>query len=77
MATTKPVPRLRMPGVVAQQLGVLLYRVLSILATRQRIWPTAEAGQLRLYAADALARLRYELNFIDARRPNAGGGDDG
>ena len=76
MTATKPVPRLRTPGVLAQQLGVPLHRVIYILATRPHIRPTARAGQLRLYDAEALAQLRHELNLIDARRSDTGGRGD-
>ena len=61
-------PRLRTPGVNADEIGVPLTRVLYVLATRHHIRPTALAGRLRLYSADVVARVRHEINAIDARR---------
>lgn len=55
-------------GVIAEKLGEPLYRVQHVLATRPDVRPTARAGRTRLYRADAIARVRYELNHIDARR---------
>jgi len=65
-------PQLRTPGRLAAELGVPLPRVLHILATRQHIKPTARAGTLRLYDADAVAKVRHELNAQDARRAGKG-----
>lgn len=61
-------PTLRTPGVIATELGVPLHRVLNVLATRKHIRPVARAGTLRLYDKSALAKVRHELNAIDARR---------
>lgn len=72
MLPTTEAPRLRTPGVLAELLGVPLYRVDYLLRTRAHIRPAARAGRLRLYDSDALAMLRHELNSMDARR--AGGG---
>lgn len=66
-------PQLRTPGRMAQELGVPLHRVLHVLTTRQHIQPTARAGTLRLFDAEALAQVRHELNAIDARRSRRGG----
>lgn len=63
-----PVPNLRTPGRLAAELGVPIHRVLHVLATRSHITPRARAGTLRLYDADAVAKVRDELNVIDARR---------
>jgi hypothetical protein len=62
------VPRLITAGVIADQLGQPLHRVLHVLGTRQHIRPSARAGTLRLYDRKAVAMVRYELNSIDARR---------
>jgi hypothetical protein len=61
-------PQLITPGVIAAELQAPLHRVLHVLATRQHIRPSARAGTLRLYGADAVAMVRLELNAIDARR---------
>jgi hypothetical protein len=61
-------PSLITPGVIARELHVPIHRVLNVLATRQHIRPTARAGTLRLYAEEAVAMVRHELNAIDARR---------
>ena len=61
-------PRLRTPGVIAQELGKSLQRVQYVLRTRRHIQPTALAGRLRLYDRQAVAMVRHELNAIDARR---------
>lgn len=65
-------PRLRTPGVIAQELGESLYRVQYVLRTRPHIRPTALAGRLRLYDRQAVAMVRHELNAIDARRSGQG-----
>ena len=66
--TDERTPRLRTPGVVAEELGVPLHRVLHVLRTRHFIRPAARAGRLRLYGREAMALIRHELNAIDARR---------
>jgi hypothetical protein len=71
----KTTPHLRTTGVVAQELGEPLHRVLHVLRSRAHIQPTARAGGLRLYDRDAVAAIRHELNAIDAR--GAGRGRDG
>ncbi len=70
--TLATLPRLRTPGVIARELGVSLARVVYILATRPHIRPTALAGRLRLYDRQAVAKIRHELNAIDARRSGQG-----
>jgi hypothetical protein len=62
------VPKLITPGVIASELNEPLHRVQRVLATRPHIRPSARAGTLRLYDRQAVARVRYELNLIDARR---------
>ena len=56
------------PGIIATDLNVALHRVLHVLATRQHIRPSVRVGTIRLYDRRAVARVRYELNLIDARR---------
>jgi hypothetical protein len=65
-------PQLRTPGVIAAEVGAPLNRVLYILRTHA-IRPIGRAGTLRLYDNDALARVRYELNVIAARRSDREG----
>jgi len=69
---TQAVPSLLTPGKIADALGVILPRVLYILATRRHISPAARAGTLRLYDRKAVALVRHELNAIDARRSGQG-----
>jgi hypothetical protein len=61
-------PKLVTSGVIAAELGVPLHRVLRVLRTRPSITPAAYAGNVRLYDRQTIARVRYELNAIDARR---------
>jgi hypothetical protein len=61
-------PQLLTPGRMAAELNVPLHRVAYVLATRPHIRPSARAGTLRLYNSAALARVRHELNAIEARR---------
>jgi hypothetical protein len=61
-------PKLITAGVIAQELGEPLHRVLRVLATRKHVKPLARAGTLRLYDRRAVAMVRHELNAIDARR---------
>lgn len=68
MTTVSTLPRLRTPGVIAQELGETVHRVQYVLRTRSHIKPAALAGRLRLYDLQAVAMVRYELNAIDARR---------
>lgn len=65
---TKRVPKLRTPGVIAQELGEPLHRVQYVLRTRPFIAPSARAGRLRLFDLEAVARIRHALNAMDARR---------
>ena len=62
------IPRLRTPGRIAEELQVALHRVLHILSTRDHIAPVARAGTLRLFDAEAVAKVRLEINAQDARR---------
>ena len=65
-------PKLRTPGVLAEDLGQPLHRVLYVLRSRQHIRPAAMAGRLRLYDRDALEAIRVELARMDARRGDKG-----
>ena len=65
-------PTLLTPGRIADALSVPLHRVQHILATRPHIQPVARAGTLRLFDKAAVARIRHELNTIDARRDGKG-----
>lgn len=55
-------------GVIAQVTGQPIHRVRWILDTRTDIRPAAYAGNFRLFTQSAIARVRHELNAIDARR---------
>lgn len=70
--TPFPVPKLITPGVIADELDEPLHRVLPVLRTRLHIRPSARAGTLRLYSRQAIAKVRHELNAIDARRGRRG-----
>lgn len=65
---TADIPKLVTPGVIAEEVGAPLHRVVRVLATRPHIQPVARAGTLRLYARGAIAMVRHELSAIDARR---------
>ncbi len=65
-------PKAWTPGVIANELGESLSRVRYVLRTRHHIAPIGRAGLIRIYSADAVAKVRHELNAIDARRQ---GGD--
>ena len=67
MSSEQAIPKLITVGVMAAELSVPLHRVLHVLSTRRHIRPSALAGRVRLYDTAALARVRYELNAIDAR----------
>ncbi|MBU0716733.1 MAG: helix-turn-helix domain-containing protein [Planctomycetes bacterium] len=66
-----PVPRLATTGEVAHLLGEPVHRIQYILRTRN-IMPRATAAGARCFDDEAIARIRYELHLVDARR--AGGG---
>ena len=69
-APTEPV-HLDTIGRIAEKLGARPHRVDYVVKSRG-IAPAARAGTLRLFDREGVARIRYELNSIDARR--AGGG---
>ncbi len=61
------VPSLRTPGVLANELGVPLPRVLYLLRKLgHRIRPVARAGTLRLYDKAAVQALRTHLHAAPA-----------
>ncbi len=68
MTPVSNLPRLRTPGIIAQELGESLARVQYVLRTRPHIKPAALAGRLRLYDREAVAMVRHECNAIDAER---------
>ena len=70
---TDDLPKLRTVGVMAAELGVSLSRVGYVVRSRG-IEATARAGRLRLFNREAQARVRHELNLIDARRSDRGEG---
>ena len=61
-------PKLITIGRIAEECRVPIHRVRHILATRAHIQPSAYAGEVRLYRANAIAMVRHELNAIDAKR---------
>ena len=61
-------PRLRTPGVIADELGQPLHRILYVLRTRRHIRPVARAGRMRLYDLQGVAMIRYALNAVDAQK---------
>jgi len=65
-------PRLATPAEVARILGVPLHRVEYVLRSRAHIRPRAIAGSVRCFDDEAIARIRHELNAIDARRAGKG-----
>lgn len=66
------IPRLFTSGFIAETLDQPLHRIKRILATREDIKPIALVGRSRVYASGTLARIRYELNRIDAMRTKRG-----
>ncbi|WP_345688628.1 hypothetical protein [Novipirellula caenicola] len=61
-------PQLITSGLIAVTLNESARRVRGVLATRPDIKPAAFAGRTRLYTSAAVARVRHELNAIDAKR---------
>jgi hypothetical protein len=60
-------PQLRTPGVIADELGAPLSRVLYILRHRN-IKPIGRAGVLRLYDHAAVETVRAVLREMDRRQ---------
>lgn len=61
-------PQFRTVGSIAREFGVPIHRITHILRTRSHIRPAAMAGNTRVFDNAAVARLRHEINAIDARR---------
>jgi hypothetical protein len=66
-ASMSDIPQLRTAGVIAQELGAPLSRVLYAL-TKLNVKPIGRAGVLRLYDRAAVETVRQELNAIDQRQ---------
>lgn len=63
------IPQLRTAGIIADELGEPLPRVLYVLRKRsQDIKPIGRAGVLRLYDRNAVEMVRNELQAIDRRQ---------
>ncbi|QDU30294.1 hypothetical protein ETAA8_54130 [Anatilimnocola aggregata] len=73
MSEVSSAPQLRTIGRMAAELGVSIYRINHIIATRSHIHPAARAGTLRLFDAETLSQVQYELNLQNARRHSRGG----
>jgi hypothetical protein len=66
---TGDIPQLRTPGVIADELGVSLSRVLYVLRKRgHAIRPIGRAGCLRLYDRTAVEMVRDELRIMSQRQ---------
>ena len=62
-------PQLRTPGVIADELGVPVSRVIYILQKRSHdIRPIGRAGVLRLYDRAAVEMVRNELSQMNQRQ---------
>jgi hypothetical protein len=61
------IPQLRTPGVIAEELGVPLSRVLYVLR-KYNVWPIGRAGVLRLYDRSAVDAVRNALRAMDQRQ---------
>jgi hypothetical protein len=71
-------PQLRTPGVIAEELGEPLGRVLYVLRTRGHlIKPIGRAGVLRLYSPAAVEMVRQALREIEQRQSSALAGREG
>ncbi len=68
------VPKLATTGEVARLLDVPLHRVQYIVRTRAHIQPSATAGGIRCFNDESVAKIRHELNSLDARRRGVGHG---
>jgi hypothetical protein len=63
------IPQLRTPGVIANELGEPLTRVLYVLRTHSHaIKPIGRAGCLRLYDRRAVAAVREVLRSMSRRQ---------
>ena len=61
-------PRLVTIGLIADELGKPLHRVVYVLKTRAYLHPAAYAGRVRLFDRPTIDLVRKELEAIDARR---------
>jgi hypothetical protein len=61
------IPQLRTPGVIADELGVPLTRVLYVLR-KYNVRPIGRAGILRLYDCRAVDAVRDALREMDRRQ---------
>jgi len=68
MHETDSLPKLLTSGRIAAELDATVYRIHHILTRHPDIRPRALAGRTRLFDRRAVARIRHELNLIDARR---------
>lgn len=68
MMQSLPPPKLVTVGVIAAEVGVSVERVCRILRSRLHIKPSAYAGNVRLFANEAITQVRQELNKINDRR---------
>ena len=59
------------PGRIAAKLGVPLHRVDYVLRSRPYIVPSARVGRLRVFDAEGVACIRFELAAIHARTSGA------
>ncbi len=63
------IPQLRTPGVIAEELGVPVSRVIYVLQKRSdAIKPIGRAGVLRLYDHGAVEMVRNELLAMQQRQ---------
>lgn len=69
-------PQLLTVGRMAELLNIPRYRLTYLIDTRADIQPCARAGNVRLFDRQALARLRYEIARIEARRASKPTADD-
>lgn len=68
MPSNSPPPALATIGLVAARLRVPVHRVEYVLRTRPSIHAKARAAGARCFDEAAIARIRHELNAIEARR---------
>ena len=73
--TIHDVPRLATVGEIARRLNTTRDRV-SYITQSRGIHPSAVAGNALVYSDEAVARIRHELNVLDAVKsdwPSKGG----
>ena len=64
---TSLIPRVWTPRAMAERLGVPTHLVRSILEDIPDVLPRAFADSVPIYTEDAFARLRHELNLLEAK----------